>query len=87
MGMEITDRSGDRPSNVHCGSSANSIPASDEIMSLEEAVRCAILRALREANGNKVIAARLLRIGRTTLHRRLKQYQAAAARRGSLEYR
>jgi two-component system response regulator HydG len=37
--------------------------------------RC-ILRALRETNGDKLAAARLLGIGKTTLYRKLKQYGA-----------
>ena len=36
--------------------------------------RRAILRALRETNGDKLAAARLLGIGKTTLYRKLKQY-------------
>jgi DNA-binding NtrC family response regulator len=36
----------------------------------------AILRALREANGDKLVASRLLGIGKTTLYRRLKQYKS-----------
>src|SRR5215469_1181915 len=67
--------SGDLPSNLQYGSSAEGIPASDEIMPLEEMERRAILRALRETNGDKLVAARLLRIGKTTLYRKLKQYQ------------
>ena len=37
--------------------------------------RRAILRALRETSGNKLAAARMLGIGKTTLYRKLKQYQ------------
>jgi two-component system response regulator HydG len=33
-----------------------------------------ILRALRETNGDKLAAARLLGIGKTTLYRKLKHY-------------
>ena len=69
--------SGDLPSNLQYGSTAERIPASDEIMPLEEMERRAILRALRETNGDKLVAARLLGIGKTTLYRKLKQYQLA----------
>jgi len=41
---------------------------------LEELERRAILRAVREAGGDKFAAARLLGIGKTTLYRKLKQY-------------
>ena len=44
-------------------------------MPLEELERRAILRALREAGGDKLAAARLLGIGKTTLYRKLKQYE------------
>jgi DNA-binding NtrC family response regulator len=41
---------------------------------LEEAEKQAIRRALNYAHGNKRKAARLLHIGKTTLYRKLKQY-------------
>ncbi len=41
---------------------------------LEEAEKAAIRRALNYARGNKRKAARLLHIGKTTLYRKLKQY-------------
>jgi DNA-binding NtrC family response regulator len=41
---------------------------------LEEAEKQAIRRALNYARGNKRKAARLLHIGKTTLYRKLKQY-------------
>ena len=47
-------------------------------MSLDELERRAILRALRESGGDKLAAARLLGIGKTTLYRKLKQYGAQA---------
>jgi len=66
---------GDLPSNLHYGSSER-LPHSDELLPLEELERRAILRALQEANGDKLAAARLLGIGKTTLYRKLKQYEA-----------
>lgn len=71
-------QSGDLPSNLQYGSVTEHAPASDEIVSLEEMERRAILRALNEAGGDKLVAARLLRIGKTTLYRKLKQYQSQA---------
>ena len=39
--------------------------------------RRAILRALEYTNGDRGVAAHLLGIGRTTLYRKLKEYQMA----------
>ncbi|HWG59835.1 MAG TPA: sigma-54 dependent transcriptional regulator [Candidatus Acidoferrales bacterium] len=69
---------GDLPSNLQYGSSAR-LPQADELLPLEELERRAILRALREAGGDKLAAARLLGIGKTTLYRKLKQYGAESA--------
>ncbi|MCL6482123.1 MAG: hypothetical protein K6U02_10390 [Firmicutes bacterium] len=65
----------DLPSNLHA-SSSDRLPASDELLPLEELERRAIFRALRETGGDKLAAARLLGIGKTTLYRKLKQYEA-----------
>jgi DNA-binding NtrC family response regulator len=66
---------GDLPTNLQYGT-ADRMPHSDEIVPLEELERRAILRALREAGGDKLAAARLLGIGKTTLYRKLKQYES-----------
>lgn len=66
---------GDLPSNLHYGAH-DRLPQSDELMPLEELERRAILRALRESSGDKLAAARLLGIGKTTLYRKLKQYDS-----------
>ena len=63
----------DLPSSLHYGTS-HRLPGSDELVPLEELERRAIFRALRETGGDKLAAARLLGIGKTTLYRKLKQY-------------
>jgi DNA-binding NtrC family response regulator len=63
----------DLPSNLQQGSS-DKLLESNELTTLEEMERRFILRALRETNGDKLAAARLLGIGKTTLYRKLKQY-------------
>jgi transcriptional regulator with PAS, ATPase and Fis domain len=68
---------GDLPSNLQHGTSER-MPQIDEVLPLEELERRAILRALREAGGDKLAAARLLGIGKTTLYRKLKQYDSQA---------
>lgn len=42
---------------------------------LDEVERFTIIRALQETNGDKIAAARLLGIGKTTIYRKLKQYR------------
>ena len=68
---------GDLPSNLQYAA-ADRMPQGDELLPLDELERRAILRALREAGGDKLAAARLLGIGKTTLYRKLKQYEAAS---------
>ncbi len=68
-------RSSDLPSNIHYGNDSEYIL--DETITLEAMERRAILQAVREANGDKLTAARLLGIGKTTLYRKLKQYRVA----------
>jgi len=55
--------------------SAASTPTED-LLDLGELEKRTILRALEETNGDKLTAARLLGIGRTTLYRKLKQYES-----------
>jgi transcriptional regulator with PAS, ATPase and Fis domain len=46
----------------------------EALFGLAEVERRAVLHAMRESGGNKVTAARLLGIGKTTLYRKLKEY-------------
>jgi DNA-binding NtrC family response regulator len=64
---------GDLPSNL-LYPSAERLPEKEELIPLEELERRAILRTLRETGGDKLAAARLLGIGKTTLYRKLKQF-------------
>jgi DNA-binding NtrC family response regulator len=66
---------GDLPSNLQYGTGER-LPQNDELLPLDELERRAIMRALRESGGDKLAAARLLGIGKTTLYRKLKQYEA-----------
>jgi two-component system response regulator HydG len=69
---------GDLPSNLQCtGAEKNS--NGDELVPLDILERRAIFRALQETSGDKLAAARLLGIGKTTLYRKLKQYESARA--------
>ena len=64
---------GDLPSNLQYPTTERA-PEKDELLPLEELERRAILRMLRETSGDKLAAARMLGIGKTTLYRKLKQY-------------
>jgi DNA-binding NtrC family response regulator len=68
----------DLPTNLQ-HASGEAAPDADEVVPLEELERRAIVRALRETGGDKLAAARLLGIGKTTLYRKLKTYQTATA--------
>jgi len=67
----------DLPLNIQ--RSANLFPElsdqSDELVPLQELERRAIFRAMDRAHGDKVLAARLLGIGKTTLYRKLNSYR------------
>jgi DNA-binding NtrC family response regulator len=64
---------GDLPTNLQYPSTERA-PEKDELLPLDELERRAILRTLRETSGDKLAAARMLGIGKTTLYRKLKQY-------------
>ncbi len=74
LGSEPLLHVGDLPSNLQYNA-GDRMPQNDELLPLEELERRAILRALRESGGDKLAAARLLGIGKTTLYRKLKQYE------------
>ena len=44
------------------------------VVPIAEVERHAILNAVAEAKGDKLLAAQMLRIGKTTLYRRLREY-------------
>jgi DNA-binding NtrC family response regulator len=64
----------DLPSNLYRLDSDRP-PQKEEILPLEELERRAIQSTLRHTDGDKQKAARVLGIGKTTLYRKLKQYQ------------
>ena len=50
---------------------------SNGIVSIAEMEKHAILGTIRQLNGDKLMAAKLLGIGKTTLYRKLKEYGLA----------
>jgi two-component system response regulator HydG len=46
----------------------------DQVLSIAEIEKQAILNTIRQMKGDKLMAARLLGIGKTTLYRKLKEY-------------
>ena len=63
---------------VPSGTWAPGLPDSNEFIPLRETERRAIFHAMRETEGDKLAAARLLGIGKTTLYRKLKEYAGAS---------
>jgi transcriptional regulator with PAS, ATPase and Fis domain len=61
--------------SVPNGASAGSLPDGNELIPLAEMERRAILHTLRETGGDKLAAAHLLGIGKTTLYRKLRLYK------------
>jgi len=68
-------RPADLPSNIQLPPAPGPAGFPDSVIPLEEMEREAILRALSSAGGDKLLAARLLGIGKTTLYRKLRKYQ------------
>ena len=54
---------------------AHDQPAMEVIASVADVERRAILCAIEQLNGDRPLAAKLLGIGKTTLYRKLKEYQ------------
>jgi two-component system response regulator HydG len=69
---------GDLPSNLQY-TAVEKHSEGDELVPLDILERRAIFRALQETSGDKLAAARLLGIGKTTLYRKLKQYESGRA--------
>ena len=64
----------DLPTNLQYPTTERA-PDKEELLPLNELERRAILSTLRQTGGDKQAAARMLGIGKTTLYRKLKQYQ------------
>jgi DNA-binding NtrC family response regulator len=73
LGTGLLLETSDLPNSLHFSKSER-MPNRHEIMPLEDLERRAIFNSLRETTGDKVAAARMLGIGKTTLYRKLKQY-------------
>jgi two-component system response regulator HydG len=63
--------------SVPNGASSHGVPDMNELIPLAELERRAVMHALGETGGDKLAAARLLGIGKTTLYRKLKEYAGA----------
>jgi len=74
LAMTATAQSG--PCRVEV-SAPDSPPIASPVLPLNEVERRAIMGALEYTKGDRAVAAHLLGIGRTTLYRKLKEYQLA----------
>jgi DNA-binding NtrC family response regulator len=63
----------DLPISVRCGVS-DALPRHEEIVSLGESERRAIVNAIRSTDGHVATTARILRMGKSTLYRKLREY-------------
>jgi DNA-binding NtrC family response regulator len=63
-----------RPVVVAAPAPAGAGPGRGPVLPLAQLEKQAILETLRKLNGDKLLAARLLGIGKTTLYRKLKEY-------------
>ena len=67
----------DLPTSLHGatgGGSAAGVDGSSKIVPMAELEKQTILNTIAQLNGDKLLAARLLGIGKTTLYRKLKEY-------------
>ena len=72
-----TLHAGDLPpavSNLQASSSAGNGDGANKIVPMSELEKQTILNTIAQLNGDKLLAARLLGIGKTTLYRKLKEY-------------
>jgi transcriptional regulator of acetoin/glycerol metabolism len=70
----------DLPSDLRSASGTGSFRRenSGEVVSMAEVEKQAILATIEQVKGDKLMAARLLKIGKTTLYRKLKEYDSHA---------
>lgn len=59
------------------GTRQSTSPTATRIVRLADMEKDAIVAAIKQLNGDKRMASRLLGIGKTTLYRKLKQYQVS----------
>jgi len=69
---------GDLPTHLASAPASVVDPPTNGIVPMAELEKRTILNALAQVNGDKMVAARLLGIGKTTLYRKLKEYQSQA---------
>ena len=69
----------ERARSINTGDNVGDLEAGAgvEIRSIAEMEKQAILSTIRQLNGDKLMAAKLLGIGKTTLYRKLKEYGLA----------
>jgi DNA-binding NtrC family response regulator len=70
---------GDLPTHIHSAPSAliGMTQPTNSVVPMAELKKQSILNAITQVNGNKKMAAQLLGIGKTTLYRKLKEYESA----------
>jgi DNA-binding NtrC family response regulator len=74
----------DLPSSVLRGARFELMPTED-VLDWAELEKRAIYRALRESGGDKIAAAGVIGMGKTTIYRKLKQYEEQKQQKGKLQ--
>ena len=74
LGTGPTINVSDLPKNVNLRTDSHPADQRRPVLTLEELEKEAILRAVEEAGGDRILAARMLGIGKTTLYRKLREY-------------
>jgi two-component system response regulator HydG len=66
----------DLPTDIHTapGTASATSEGAPKIIPMAELEKLTILNTITQLNGDKLLAARLLGIGKTTLYRKLKEY-------------
>jgi DNA-binding NtrC family response regulator len=80
MNSALVIQVSDLPSALNGGNGHSMVEAdsSAKIIPISEVERKTILSTITQLNGDKLLAARLLGIGKTTLYRKLKEYDFQA---------
>jgi len=76
--IQVADLPSDLRSARNDGNGSFRVESSSRVVTMAELEKQAILATIEQVKGDKLMAARLLKIGKTTLYRKLKEYDSQA---------